>query len=80
MKSTLDVGAAAALFIYENNIMSSYIVNAKAAAIKSIKIKHLPGLPRKTEEYKTRLDGSLARVSGGDDHSLRHHRPVKEKK
>lgn len=39
---------------------------------------HLPGLPRKTEEYKTRLDGSLARVSGGDDHSLRHHRPVKK--
>lgn len=39
------------------------------------KIQHLPGLPRKTEEYKTRLDGSLARESGGDDHSLRHHRP-----
>lgn len=54
-------------------------------AIKSIKIKcewvlHLPGLPRKTEEYNTRLDGSLARVSGGDDHSLRHHRPVKKEK
>lgn len=41
-------------------------------------INNLPGLPRKTEEYNTRLEGSLARVSGGDDHSLRHHRPAKK--
>ncbi len=36
---------------------------------------NLPGLPRKTEEYNTRLDGSVVRASGGDDQSLRHHRP-----
>lgn len=41
-------------------------------------IINLPGLPRKTEEYK-RLVASAFRASGGDDHSLRHHRPIKEK-
>lgn len=38
------------------------------------KLLNLPGLPRKTEEYK-RLVASAFRASGGDDHSLRHHRP-----
>jgi len=37
---------------------------------------HSPGLPRKTWEYKTRLDASCARASGGDDQSLRHQRPA----
>lgn len=40
---------------------------------------HLPGDPKKTEEYKTRLDASFVRASGGDDQSLRHHRPTKKK-
>lgn len=38
-----------------------------------------PGLPRKTEEYKTPLLAAslAARASGGDDHSLRgHHLPM----
>lgn len=38
----------------------------------------LPGLPRKTEEYN-RLVASAFRASGGDDHSLRHHRPMERK-
>ena len=41
---------------------------------------HLPGDPKKTEEYKTRLDASFVRASGGDDQSLRHHRPTIKKK
>lgn len=38
-----------------------------------------PGLPRKTDEYK-RLVASAFRASGGDDHSLRHHRPIQIRK
>lgn len=41
---------------------------------------HLPGDPKKTEEYKTRLDASFVRASGGDDQSLRHHRPTIKKR
>lgn len=41
-----------------------------------IKVENLPGLPRKTEEYN-RLVASAFRASGGDDHSLRHHRPIR---
>lgn len=40
---------------------------------------HSPGLPRKTDEYK-RLVASAFRASGGDDHSLRHHRPIRMKR
>lgn len=42
---------------------------------------YLPGLPRKTEEYKTPLRAAsvAARASGGDDHSrLGHHLPMEQ--
>lgn len=71
-------------FLNSQSFQISASIDQKKKKIK-IKMENLPGLPKKTEEYKTPLRAAsfaAARASDEDDQSLRgHHLPeIIEKK